>query len=113
MDEALIGLDKILKIEKNVDKEKLVYKTNEYTDSFENFQTIKTFSKDIYDGANTLKEADDYQTNSLVKIMNLKKNKKTRSSEKNKKNKLFLKTCMIFLRVDKKFLMLSKVKYFQ
>ena len=33
---------------KNVDRKKLVYKTNEYTYSFENFQTIKTFGKDIY-----------------------------------------------------------------
>ena len=82
MDEAIIGLDKILKIEKNVDKEKLVYKTNEYTDSSENVQTIKTFSKDIYYGANTLKEADDYQTNSLVKIMNLKKKQKNKKFRK-------------------------------
>ena len=29
-DEAIKKLDKILKIEKNVDREKLVYKTNEY-----------------------------------------------------------------------------------
>ena len=42
-DEAKKELDKILKIEKNVDREKLVYETNQYTYSFKNFQTIKTF----------------------------------------------------------------------
>ena len=41
-DEAKKELDKIKEIEKNVDREKLVYKTNEYTYSFKNFQTIKT-----------------------------------------------------------------------
>ena len=39
-DEAKKELDKMKKIEKNVDREKLVSKTNEYTYSFENFQTI-------------------------------------------------------------------------
>ena len=35
-------LDKIKEMETNVDREKLTYKTNEYTYSFKNFQTIKT-----------------------------------------------------------------------
>ena len=49
-DETKKELDKIKEIEKNIDREKLVYKTNKYTYSFENFQTVKTFGKDIYDG---------------------------------------------------------------
>ena len=36
-DEAKKELDKIKEIEKNVDREKSIYKTNEYTYSFENF----------------------------------------------------------------------------
>ena len=44
-DETKKELDKILKIEKNVDREKLVYETNQYTYSFKNFQTIKTFAE--------------------------------------------------------------------
>ena len=40
-DEARKGLDKIKEIDKNVNREKLMYKTNEYTYSFKNFQTIK------------------------------------------------------------------------
>ena len=47
-DEAKKELDKIKQIEKNVDREKLVNETNEYTCSFKNFQTIKTFGRDIY-----------------------------------------------------------------
>ena len=60
IDEAKKELDKIKEIRKTVDREKLVYKTNEYKYSFENLQTIKTFGKDFYDGTITLKEADDY-----------------------------------------------------
>ena len=43
-------LDKAKVIEKNVDREKLVYQTDEHTYSFKNFQTIKTFGSDIYEG---------------------------------------------------------------
>ena len=113
-DEAKKELDKIKEIEKNVDREKLIYETNEYTYSFKNFQTIKTFGRDIYEGKITIEEADKYQTNLLTEIMNFRKNTKPRSQEKkNKKKKLFLKTCIIFLRVEKKFLTLLRAKYFQ
>ena len=37
-------------IKKNVDREKLIYETNEYTYSFKNFQTIKTSGRDIFEG---------------------------------------------------------------
>ena len=46
-------------------------------------------------GKITIKEADEYQADLLVEIMNFKKNTKPRSQEKkNKKKKLFLKTCL-------------------
>ena len=102
-DEAKKELDKIKEIEKNVDREKLVYETNEYTYSFKIFRTIKTFDRDIYEGKITIEEADKYQTDLLAEIMNFKKNTKLRSQEKNKKTKLFLETCITFLRVEKKF----------
>ena len=60
-DEAKKEIDKIKEIEKNVDREKLIYETNEYTYSFKNFQTIKTFGRYIYEGKITIKEADEYQ----------------------------------------------------
>ena len=82
-DEAKKKLDKIKEIEKNVDRKKLVYETNEYTYSFKKFQTIKTFGRDIYEAKITLEEADKYQTDLLAEIMNFKKNAKRRSQEKN------------------------------
>ena len=113
-DEAKKKLDKIKVIEKNVDREKLVYETDEYTYSFKNFQTIKTFGRDIYEGKITIKEADEYQADLLTEILNFRKNTKPRSQEKKtRKKKLFLITCIIFLRVEKKFLMLLKAKCFR
>ena len=109
-DEAKKELDKIKKIEKNVDTEKLVYETNHYTYSFKNFQTTKTFGRDIYEGKIMIEEADEYQTNLLIEIMNFRKNQGVK--KKHKKKKLFLKTCINFGKVEKKFLTLLKKKYF-
>ena len=67
-DEAKKEIDKIKKIEKNVDREKLIYETNEYTYSFKNFQTIKTFGRYIYEGKITIK-----------KLMNIKPINKVKS----------------------------------
>ena len=49
-DEAKKELNKIKEIEKAVDREQLIYETNDYTYSFKNFQTIKTFGRDIFEG---------------------------------------------------------------
>ena len=109
-DDARKEFDKIKKIEKNVDKENLICKTNEYTYSFKNFLTIRTFGRDIYEGNITIDEAGKYQTDLLVEIMNFRRNTKPR--KKKKKRKLFLKTCIISGREEKKFLTLLKAKYF-
>ena len=42
-DEVKKELAKIKEIEINIDREKLIYETNEYTFSFKNFQTKETF----------------------------------------------------------------------
>ena len=110
--EAKKEVDKIKEIEKKVDREKLIFETNECTYSFKNFQTIKTFGQDIYEFKIMIEEADKHQTNLLVKIMNFRKNTKPRSQEKNEKKKLLLKSCIIFLRAEKKFMTLLKAKYF-
>ena len=85
-------LDKIKEIEKNVDRVKLIYETNEYTYSFKNFQTIKAFLRDFYEGSITLEEANEYQTDLLVEIMNFRNDTKPRSQEKEqeKKKKIIL-----------------------
>ena len=81
-DEAKKKIDKIKKIEKNVDREKLIYEANEYTYSFKIFQTIKTFGRDIHEDKILIEEANEYQTDLLAEIMNFRKNMKPRSQEK-------------------------------
>ena len=77
-DEAKKEFDKIKEIEKNIDREKFNYETDEYTYSFKNFQTVKTFGRDIYECIITIKEADKYQADLLTEIMNFRKNAKPR-----------------------------------
>ena len=89
-DEAKKELDKIKEIETNVDTEKLVYETDEYTYSFKNVQTIKTFARDIYEGEITIKEADEYQTDLLTEILDLRKYTKPRSEEKKQEKEIVL-----------------------
>ena len=81
-DEAKKELDRINEIEKTVDREKLIYKTKEYTYSFKNFRTIKTFGRDIYDGKIILKEADEDQADLLSEIISFKKITKPKTIEK-------------------------------
>ena len=69
----------------------MILKTNEYTYSFKNFRTTKTFGKKIYDGKITIEEADKYETDLLVKIMSFRKNMKLRSHKKDKKKNCFWK----------------------
>ena len=106
-------LDKINETEKNVDRETLIYETNEYTYSFKNFQTVKTFGQDIYEWKITTEEANEYQTNLLAEIINFRKNIKPKIQEKGQEKKLFLKTCIIFFRVEKKLLTFLKAKDFR
>ena len=112
-DEAKKEIDKISEIEKNVDREILVYKSSEYTYSFQNFQTIRTFGRDIYNGEITLKEAEGDQTSLFAEIVNFKNKTKPRDRKKNSKRRMSLKTCITFLMAEKKSLMLLVVKYFK
>ena len=102
--------NRLIKLKKQK-KGKLIYEANEYTHSFKNFQTIKTFSRDIYEGKITIRKANEYQTNLLAEIVSFKKHTKPRSQEKKTRKKIVLKK--FFLKVGKKFLMLLKAKYFR
>ena len=95
-DEAKKELDKIKEIEKSVDREKFTYKTDEYTYSFKNFLTIKTFGRDIYEGKITIKEADECQTDFFIKILNFRKNTRPRSQEKIQEKETVLKNLYNF-----------------
>ena len=96
-----------------MDREKLVYEINEYTSSFKNFQTIKTFGRDIYESNITFEEANEYETDLLAEIMNFRKNMKPQSSEKKTRKKIVLENLYNFSEGREKFLTLLKAKYFQ
>ena len=81
----------IKEIEKHVDREKLIYETNDYTYSFKNFQTIKTFGRDIYEGKTSFEIANEYQTNLSAQIMYFKSNTKPKSQEKKQEKEIVLK----------------------
>ena len=94
--EAKKEFDQIEEIEKGVGREKLTYKTNEYTFSFENSQTKKTFGRDIYEGKITIKAADEYQKDLLVEIMSFRKNTKPMSQVKKREKEIDLKNVYNF-----------------
>ena len=75
-----------------MDRENLVYRTNEYTYSLRNFRTMNIFGTNIYNVKITLREADEDKTSLLVEIMNFKKKVKPQNPERQQKKKIFLKT---------------------
>ena len=106
-DKAKKEFNKMIEIEKDVDRDKLFYKQHQNKYYFKNFQTIRTFGKDIYNGEITLEEADKDQSDLIEKI-----NDFIKRTKKDEKKKMLEKTCTIFMKVKKWFLMSLKVKYF-
>ena len=76
--------EKIKEIQKIVNRENLIYKTNKYVYNFQQFETIKFFAKNIFAGQSTLDNADKYQSNLLHEIFDFNKNMKPRSFRKKK-----------------------------
>ena len=111
-DEAKKELDKIKEIEKNVGRENLIYETYEYTYSFKNFQTIKYFRSDFYEGKITVGEAQKYQTDILAEIMNFRKNTKPRSQEKKQEKEIVLENLYNFWEGRGKFISAFESKIF-
>ena len=76
-------INKIKELEKNVDREKLVYETKTDTYVFRIFRTIRTFGEDIYNGKITLEGANESQANLVEEIE--KFNNKTKPKKKENK----------------------------
>ena len=72
-EEAKTEINKIKEIEKMIDRGKLLYRANEYTYDFRHFQATSTFGREICNGTIILKEADNHQSDLLVKILNFRK----------------------------------------
>ena len=87
-DEAKEEFNKIKEIEKNVDRERLFYKSNKNKYDFKIFRTIRAFGKDIYNGEITLEEADKDQSHLVKKIsdFNMKTKPKNDVKKQEKEN---------------------------
>ena len=81
-DEAKEELNKILEIEKNVNREKLIYKTSTRIYDSRKFNTIRTFSKDIYEGEITFEEAGEDQSDLIDEIKKFVYKTKPKSDKK-------------------------------
>ena len=111
-DEAKEEINRILKVEKNVDREKLVYDSGKYTYDFRMFNTIRTFGEDLYEGKITLEEADEDQSDLTDMINEFAKETRPRNSGKKQEKKPLQKACIIFSMQEKWFLMALKANYF-
>ena len=67
-DKAEKEIEKIVRIEKTIDREKIVYRASKYTYDFRNFRTVRTFGRDIYEGKISLEEADEDQSDLVNEI---------------------------------------------
>ena len=111
-DEAKEEFNKIKEIEKNVDKEKLFYKSNKKKYNFKHFQTIRTFGEDIYNGEITLEEADNNQSNLLNEIKNFKYKTEPKSDKKRQEKENVEKNLYNFYEGREMVLMPLKLKHF-
>ena len=75
-------INKIFKIEKNVDRQKQIYDADKYKYDFRKFNTIRTFGEDIYNGKITLEKADEDQSDLADEINEFTKNTKIRKTKK-------------------------------
>ena len=96
-DEAKEEFNEIKKIEKNVDREKLVYDADKYRYDFRTFKTIRTFGKDIYEGKITLEEADEDQSNLTDEIGKFIKETRPKNVDKKRERKIVMKNLRDFL----------------
>ena len=60
--EAKDEFNKVIELAKNIDREKLLYNAGKYKYDFRKSKTLKTFSRDIYEGKISLEQADEEQS---------------------------------------------------
>ena len=103
-EEAKNQFNKIKEKEKTANRENLVYRTNEYTLSFKNFQSISTFGRDIYNDKITLKEANENQHSLLAENLNFRIEIKTKKPVNKRQNEDTLKSLYALFEGSKRFL---------
>ena len=77
-------IKRIEEIEKNVDRDKMVYESTNRTYDFRGFKTIRAYGNDIRNNVTSLKAADLEQSNLMAHIQNFVKNAKPQDPEQKK-----------------------------
>ena len=67
-----------------MNRKDITYETFGYINNFQQFETIRSFAKNIFNHIITLKGADENQSNLLDDIVEFKKNTKPKDFEKKK-----------------------------
>ena len=113
IDEAKKEINKISRIEKNVDREKSVYNVGKYTYDFRTFNTIRTFGEDIYEGKSTLEEADEDQSDLADQINKFIKETRPKNYDKKQEKKTVIENLRDFLNAREMVLNGFKSKIFE
>ena len=82
--EIIDEIKRIEEIEKNVDRNKMVYESTSRTYDFRGFKTIRAYGNDIRNNVIRLKVANLEQANLLAHVQNFVKNTKPQDSEQKK-----------------------------
>ena len=85
--EIIDEIKRIEEIEKNVDRDKMIYESTGRTYDFRGFKTIRTYGNDIRNNVISLKAANLEQANLLAYVQNFVKNTKPQGPEQ-KKNEI-------------------------
>ena len=82
--EIIAEIKRIGEIEKNVDRDKMVYESTSRNYDFRGFKTIRTYGNDIRNNVISLKAANLEQANLMVHVQNFVKNTKPQDPEQKK-----------------------------
>ena len=80
--EIINEIKRIEEIEKNVDREKMFYKSTNRNYDFRGFKTIRTYGNDIRNNVTSLKAANLEQANLMVYLYDFTKNTKPQNPDR-------------------------------
>ena len=82
--EIIAEIKRIEEIEKNVDRDKMVYKSTGKTYDFRGFKTIRTYGNDIRNNVTSLSAANLEQVNLIARVLDFVKKTKPQDPEQKK-----------------------------
>ena len=96
--EIIAEIKRIEEIEKNVDRDKMVYKSTSRNYDFRGFKTIRTYGSDIRNNVISLKVPNLEQANLLAHVQDFVKNTKPQDPEQKKKKSDVLNSVRVLVK---------------